>query len=139
MSNLFLVIWLSECIKSFFINPFFIAIIVLYSIALIIFFTFFIASKCEDIDKDDIEKLNNFRKYIKIKTYIFSVLFLIFISSFMPSKATIITFASLYQIDKYNEKNTTSKLNPEEMIKTIDMTIKKVDEYLKPKEIEKKE
>jgi hypothetical protein len=111
----------------------------LYSIALVFYFVFLISSKFDNWDDDDIEKLNNFRKYIKIKTYIFSVLFLVFISSFMPSRATIITFASLYQIDKYNEKNTTSKLNPEEMIKTIDLTIKKVDEYLKPKEIEKKE
>lgn len=130
MSNLLLLIWLIESTRSFLLNGFFIFFLIIYGLFIV---AMFIANKVVTHDKEcnecDKNFVNDLYEYVHIKSYLFIIVFIVFMYNFIPTKTMLISYLSLNEVDKYNNKNTESTLNPENAIKMIDKTIKRVDKY----------
>ena len=71
-------------------------------------------------------------KSVKKWATILSIVFAIFltIAILVPDKTTILTFAAIHELDKYNSTHTSSSLTPDAAYSTLDSTVKNLSSIL---------
>ena len=71
-------------------------------------------------------------KDVKKWATIFAIIFVIFlaIAILVPDKSTILTFAAIHELDKYNSTHTSSSLTPDAAYSTLDSTVKNLSSIL---------
>lgn len=71
-------------------------------------------------------------KAVKKWTITSSIIFVIFllIAILIPDKTSILTFAALHELDKYNSTHVSSSLTPDAAYSTLDGTVKNISSIL---------